>query len=491
MGFLRNFLIYGIAGAASRLAAIVLVPLYTHTLTVSEYGRLEVLLAVHALIVIFAGMQVESAVGRDYFAARDAGQVRQLAWAAIQLTIVGTVLVTLAMLAVSSMGWLPEDLNGRTLLLLLGLTLPAQLFGIELVLLRFEGRSLYFAIVSFCDLALCALFSVWFIVQMKLGLEGALWGILCGKLTCMGIAWKGSFGSPPRSLANRTLAYRMLTYGVPSIPAVMVGWLQNSGSRLLLVIALTLSDVAIAGIAVKVAALYGFVVYSFRLAWEPLSMAKIAAPERDKEFCNNSLEWYVTVMFVVAGVTGLIGPYIVALIAPPEYATSGTIAIFFVLGQFWVGATNILVIGIHGARLTGRLLPVFASGIIVNVVLLFATAPILGVAAAGVSFLIGSICSAIMAAYMSNKHYNADFSSKLIGWSVLATAVFATFCYQTLLNHREAMGKLASATTLLAGGVCVLFGLLVVVIWRSFSPGRLVVMFATVKSMIHVQRQER
>lgn len=56
MSFAKLFFIYGLGGAISRFAAIILVPLYTHVLSVAEYGQLEVLLALHMLTVILAGM---------------------------------------------------------------------------------------------------------------------------------------------------------------------------------------------------------------------------------------------------------------------------------------------------------------------------------------------------------------------------------------------------------------------------------------------------
>src|SRR5579864_5315071 len=90
MSFIRQFFIYGLSGAASRLAAVVLVPLYTRTLPVTDYGQLELLLAIHALIVIFAGMQIESAVARDYFDCHAAGQAKALVWSAVLLTLGGT-----------------------------------------------------------------------------------------------------------------------------------------------------------------------------------------------------------------------------------------------------------------------------------------------------------------------------------------------------------------------------------------------------------------
>jgi hypothetical protein len=79
-----------------------------------------------------------------------------------------------------------------------------------------------FALGVFADLTSCALFSALYIVTLGWGLDGALLGILSGKLVCVMLAWARTFGRPPQGgtdLAQRKDA----DYGVPSIPAVLIG----------------------------------------------------------------------------------------------------------------------------------------------------------------------------------------------------------------------------------------------------------------------------
>ncbi len=472
MSFLRQFLIYGIGGAATRLAAIVLVPLYTRTLSVPEYGRLEVLLAIHALLLILAGMQLESSVARDFYEARRRGESAELAWSALWFTAVGVAAVALLMAGARMFGVLPGDIAPRTLGLLLLLTFPAQMFGVQLVMLRFGGRSMTFALASFCDLAISAIFSVWFIVGLHAGIDGALAGMLTGKTVCVAFAWPATFGKMVRTSVFGKIAKRILAYGFPTIPAVLIGWLQNAGSRLLLAAALTLSDVAIGGIAIKVAAIYSFIVYSFRLAWEPYSIAKLEALDKDPRVYHRTLEWYVATMFLVAGIAILMSPQIVRVLAPPAYAASGRIAVLFLTGQFWVGMTNVLVIGIHGARRTSLLLPVYGYGAALNIIILFAMAPFIGVAAAGLGFLAGSIFSAFVARHYSNKHFNTGFTLRIMVWTTIASVGYVAACYA--LSVHDGLGHDSSATawTSAAVGFAMLLAALAIVAAKAFDPGR-------------------
>lgn len=480
ISFARQFLIYGVAGAASRLAAVVLVPLYTRMLSVGEYGELEVLLAVHALMVLVGGLQTESAVARDYFESKEAGTEGALLWGSLTLSVVGTLLVAAVCGSAAALGWLAPEVATRVVLLIL-MTAPAQFLGIQLVLLRFSGQAARFALLSFGDLTLSALASYWFIGPMNQGVNGALWGLLCGKLLCMLLAWRVTFGRPKGFGKDRSVLLRILRYGVPSLPAVIVNWLQNAGSRLILAMSLTLADVAIAGIAIKVAAIYGFVLYSFRLAWEPYSMAKLTQLSADPKLYNRALEWFVAAMFPAAGVASILAPVLVALLAPAAYAAAGPVAALFIVGQFWAGLTGVLVIGIHGARMTSKLLPVYASGVFVNIVILIAGAQLLGIAAAGIGFLMGCICSALFAATLSNRHFDTRFSRKTLGVLVAGSLVFAFAVFLTA-------GPLAEHLPLsVAGrrwaGVALLFSVWAAVVFAGFDRGSPRAMWALVKGL--------
>src|SRR5438067_2048959 len=74
----KETMIYGLAGATSRLIGLLLVPLYTRVFNPSQYGLLDILLTTSAVLVLLSGLQVESGVGRSYYEARQQEHVRDL-----------------------------------------------------------------------------------------------------------------------------------------------------------------------------------------------------------------------------------------------------------------------------------------------------------------------------------------------------------------------------------------------------------------------------
>jgi O-antigen/teichoic acid export membrane protein len=420
----RQFIIYGVGGAASRLAAIFLVPLYTRTLTVHDYGQLEVLLVLHALAVLLVGVQSESAVARDFHDARIQGTDHRLAWAAIVVTAAGSAALPLLALPAAWLGWLPRGVP-TYLPWLVAMAVPAQLLGIQLVLLRFSGAATMFATLSFLDLTLSAVISAVLIVGCGLGITGALAGIVISKGACVAIAWPATFGRPHWGRPSPSMLRKMLAYALPTMPSVLLNWLQTNGNRVLLASFLTLRDVAIAGVAIKVAALYGFLVFSFRLAWEPYSFQRLSDHEQyPGGLYRRAFEWYALGMFLIAGLTTAASPFIVAILAPPEYADAAHLVGLFVIGQFWMGSITILAIGIHGARITSRLTHVYGIGAVLNVAALVALTPLIGVAAAGVGFLGGSLASAWLAAWYSDRHFGVGFGRRLLAVVSAASVIF-------------------------------------------------------------------
>lgn len=409
---LAQTFIYIIGGMLSRLSAIFLIPLFTHTLSIDEYGRLELTLALQSVMVLIGGLQVESAWAREYFESIKKNQLHQLSQSALILTALGCLAVffilLLAIIFDITERWIPNDL-----IFWAGLTiLPAQFSGLQFVVLRFKGYAALYAILSFFDLVATAGFSWVFIIINNAGPVGAFQGIFSAKIIVCLIAWFYTFhGSicwiPWAQL--RLWMLKLLKYGVPSLPAVIINWVHGAGNKVLLGLMLTLQDVAIAGFALKVASIFGFVVYAIRLSWEPHSINRLDYHLQDKTYFRHALEWYALGLLTLMIAILMIIPWIVSILAPQIYSDALIPAIPMILGYYWIGITHITVIGIQGSRQIHKMLPVYAWGSIVNVAIVVVTAQFFGSLAVSFGFLFGSVVSGFLAASASNQLFDTTF----------------------------------------------------------------------------------
>jgi O-antigen/teichoic acid export membrane protein len=468
---IKLFFIYGVLGSLSRVAGILLIPLYTRTLSIEDYGALDVLISLNALFVILAGLQTESAVMREYQDARTRGLIPALVWSAVQVTVAGVVLLALGLIALVMTGVSLPSMDAETIGYLMVLTLLTQLMGVQMVFLRFSGRPIAFAILSMVDILLAAGFSLVFVVMLDLGVVGALMGLVCGKLVLVAGFWGITFKWMPTPFVDRSMIRRLVLFGAPSVPAVVAGWFQNVGNRPLLAVTLPLVDVALTGVAVKVAAVYGIVVFSFRLAWEPFAIGRLDEPEETRGVFNHTVELYVATMFPIAGFAALVAPYMVRILAPASFATASELSVPFILGQFWLGLANMLSIGVLGARIPSRLIVIQMAGVAVSVALIFGLAKLIGPVAAGIGFLLGNMAMAIVAKYYSDKYYATRFNASLLASAAIGSLFLSLGGHWLLAEGRSYFMAFGSSTLILTlGGAVVLvitFAILLIGVGRA------------------------
>src|SRR5207248_8866985 len=68
----RHSAIYGVGGLVSRLLSVLMLPLYTSYVSTGDYGRIELLMAVMAVVVVLLRGRAHSGCVRVYFLHKDA-----------------------------------------------------------------------------------------------------------------------------------------------------------------------------------------------------------------------------------------------------------------------------------------------------------------------------------------------------------------------------------------------------------------------------------
>lgn len=428
---MQSFFWYAFSTALSRLAGIILVPIYVKSLSIEDVGHLEFLLAIYTLMVLTSGLQSESCVLRFYNESDDIKHKQSLFWNSVLTSIFGFIAVCVFTILLI----ICKIFKTGEALLLLSLILPTQIIGIQLVLLRCSGEYIKFSVLSFFDFCMTIIFTIILVSYFKLGVTGALLGVLFVKTLCVFVFWPSTMQLSFMNSLDFNKKIKYAFFGIKSVPAVLANWAQNFSSRLFLSFFYNLTDVATTGIAIKIASVFGLIIYCFRLSWEPYAIKMLISNNKDFSWLKDSIIKYSKYALIICLTLMFVSPFVADYLAGPEYLTSGPLAAFFICGQYWVGFMSISTIGISFACKTFDLFPVFCIGAILNLLITIALASFINVYAAGLGFLVGSIASAILAVKISQKYISYVFPKKVLIFSIACT-IIAPIIFSIYLNKR-------------------------------------------------------
>jgi O-antigen/teichoic acid export membrane protein len=441
----KSIAIYLVGGVLAKIAAFLLLPIQIGNLSVEQYGKLELLMLLHSLLVIVTGMQIESAIAREMGGAVNRNDDRQIAWSALLLTVGISILVIICLLQ------LPEAILAetygleRTDVILVALTaILVQLFGEQQVILRFKEMPTRYATISTLDLLLLLSLNYWFVEIRHLGPRGAILSLLIGKTLSVALGWRYTFGIPTGMNWNKERVVRMASYATPLVLPVLLSWSQGAGNRLLQVGTIGLGGHAQNGLAIRIASVVGLFAYAFRLAWEPLAFKNLDGTRDADDIHAKAQSAYFQLMFVLSGIASIASMYLMPVIVPMEYGDAVMLTPLHIFSQFWQGSLTIVAIGIHGARATSRLVAIFLTGALLNLALFKMLFPVVGNPSTALAALLSSIYVSGAALTQSNIVHNTGLETKLFIGAALGTVVFCVgmFSSEAILNYLD-FGTLA------------------------------------------------
>ena len=181
----KHSAIYGLGGLVQRIVAILLLPLYTRYLDPSDYGAIEALVVLSALISTFLRAVIQNSFFRFYFDAEDErgrlAVIRTAFWftmgAASAALIVGLVLAEPISRALFSTGEHADLVRAA----FVGLWASMNYDQLT-ALFRVEERSISYSIASLANVAVTIGITILLVVVLDQGPLGVLVGNFSGTL---------------------------------------------------------------------------------------------------------------------------------------------------------------------------------------------------------------------------------------------------------------------------------------------------------------------
>ncbi len=308
---LKHSTIYMIGQILTRMASILMLPLYTYCLTPAEYGIIALLDLTAALLSTLIAGGMVPAISRHHFDGDDESHFDRVWWTglmsvtAIAVTVCLPIWVFRRPLADLTLG--TQITDGAWFYTLTVLTIITAAVGQTVdAYLRILKWSGVFVSISLGRLLLNVGLNVWFLVKLKMGVEGLLLGNLLATaantlvLLTVFVRTRGAFR------LDLTIFRQMLHFSRPLIVTSLASMMLHEVDRFLLALYADLDEVGVYALAHKI----GFAVHTLCLLpllsiWHVTIYEIDRLPNAEQEF-RRMFRWFVSgvgVLFLGASLT--------------------------------------------------------------------------------------------------------------------------------------------------------------------------------------------
>jgi O-antigen/teichoic acid export membrane protein len=422
----KHSAIYGFGGLIQRVVAVLLLPVYTRYLSPSDYGAIEALVALSAVIFALLRAGIQSSFFRFYFDAEDERRRQTVVRTSFWFTM-GT--ATAALVAgVVFAGPIAHALYGSTehvdLVRAAFVGLWASMNYDQLTaLFRVEERSVSFAAASLANVLLTVGATILLVVVFDKGPLGVLVGNFSGTLAVYAVLL--AYRRPQLGLEfDRAVFRRMTAWGMPFVPSVIALNAIDFSDRFFLVRLRDQHELGLYAIGMRISAALLFLLAAFRTAW-PAFAYSIRDDDEAKRTYGFVLT-YVTFFSSWAALgLGLGSPWIVRLLTTPDFYGGSRVVALLAFAFVIFGAYVIVVTSIGRAGRRGSNWIVTGAAALLNVALNLILIPPYGMTGAAISMVVSYFAMFLGITWKAQRVFRVHYQWRRVGLSV-GTAVALT-----------------------------------------------------------------
>ena len=384
----KHSVIYGLGGLIQRIVAVLLLPVLTRYLTPSDYGAIEVLVALTAVIFALLRAGIQSSFFRFYFAAPDDRGRQTVVRTSFWFTM-GTATLALAVgeLFAPQIG---HALYGSTehtdLVRAAFVGLWATMNYDQLTaLFRVEERSVSYAIASLANVLLTVGATIFLVVSLDKGPLGVIVGNFTGTLAIYVLLL--AYRRTQLGLEFDRDTFRGMTaWGMPLIPSVIALNVIDFADRFLLSRIKDQHELGLYAIGMRISAALLFLLAAFRTAWPAFAYS---LPEDEAKRTYGYVLTYVTFFSCWGALAlGLGAPWIVRLLTKPDFYDGAEVVPLLAFAFVVFGAYVVVVTSIGRAGRRGSNWMVTGAAALIGISLNFVLIPPFGKMGAAASMLL-------------------------------------------------------------------------------------------------------
>jgi O-antigen/teichoic acid export membrane protein len=415
--------IYGLGGALSQAAAIILVPIYVPVLGRADYGVVAVINATISLSVVTATLALPQAFFRWYLKESETAQERDNVVAAtmfVRVIASGAAALIMLLLAAPLVALLGIGFDQLPAFVVIApIVFFDSLNQIPLSFLRARRKPAAYVVVAFGRAILGSILIVVGVVVLRLGPLGLVLGSAAASIVAATAGLVVLYRSGVLRLHwDRNLTRAMLGFSLPLVPAAAAGWALNLSDRYILQAMRGEAVVGVYSLGYTVGFMINaFAVAPFTLAWGA-AYWEMAKQDGVRRTFSRIMTGFVAAASVVALGLSAFGTDAIRLFVadfePGRYVVPFSAFAYVLYGVYTIGAT-----GLNLESQTRWLPLTLATAAIANVLLNLALIPPFGFVGAAIATLASYVVLAVLTTAVSQRYYAVPWEYWRVGSTLI------------------------------------------------------------------------
>ncbi|MBE6295233.1 MAG: hypothetical protein E7086_01835 [Bacteroidales bacterium] len=399
--FFKDFFIYGFASILGKLAAVLLMPIYTSILTKEEYGAMALIIACQGVIGLVSNLNIHSGIARDY---HEEGINRTQLVSTGIWSILGISSTILVVMLMTSKFWLTKVLGLSEIyinpFILMLFTIPAaSLLSYFAILTRFKRKPVLYSIGTLIQLLVQLSVSITGVVFLRLGILSIFAGTLCGEL--FGILYYSYINRSHISFTfNKEYIRRALLFSIPTLPAILAGWIDSSMGQIIIGKYISTADLGVYSIALQLSSVFAFISIGLNNVWLPYLYENYNKEGFIKEI-NRLYTAIVLILTIIAVSVSLMSKEIVLLLSNSSYLDASKYFTLLCIPMCVYLLFPVATSGISISRDTKYISISYIAGSIINIAFLFFMIKSIGIYAVPIALGLSRIATYSILYYIS------------------------------------------------------------------------------------------
>ena len=418
-------IIYGFSTILGRLLNWLLTPFYLRTIAQYDFGVVVNVYSIIAVLLVIGTLGFETGYFRFV---NDTNRNKLFDSLSAGVLLCGVLLTLLLHIFREPLCvWFEiTGIHGNILLVTGLIILVDSLNSIPFAQLRFENKSLKYAVLRLVQVFVTVFFNILFLVVLKdqsfgtfhFTKEYSVFNILLANLlgsliiTCYFLPryFKKEYD------LNYSIFKQVFLYSLPLVGMGLFGMLNQNIEKIILVKLVHDQDayksLAIYGANYKIGVLMAIFTQSFRMAFEPFFF-KESKQSDNTEIYAKALKYFTLFGMIIYAVVLLFLP-VVNLLLTPEYVEGNKIIPLILLGQLFFGIYYSFSIWYKVTDRTYYGIIMSFVGLTVNTVLNIWLVPSIGYMGAAISTFVGYLTMMVISYFLGNHYYPIHYSSMRI-----------------------------------------------------------------------------